>query len=128
VRPPGAGVSFGTMSGASKAILGGACAGVTLSLTVGAAAPGLVVVAAASLAGLVAARRAPTDAAQWFSVQLVMAVTIGAFAWDVRSHLAGVLAIVLLGVALAFALLATINYLLRRLHVPADTPDSGDRL
>jgi hypothetical protein len=49
----------------------------TFCFAFGAAAPGLVVLSSASVAGLIVARRTPADAGQWFALRLVIAVTVG---------------------------------------------------
>jgi hypothetical protein len=96
-HPPSANVGFVRMPALSKAILVSSCAAVALSVTVGAADPAMLVLGSSSLAGVIVVRRRPASAEQWFSVQLVMAMTVAVLGWGVSSQLDGVLTGVLLG-------------------------------
>jgi hypothetical protein len=98
------------MPGTSKAILVGACAALAFPVTIGAAVPALVVLASATMAGVIVVRSTPAEPQQWLSVQLLMAMTVGLLGWEVHSRLGGALASILLDEAVLFAALAAINY------------------
>jgi uncharacterized membrane protein len=102
------------MPRASQAILVGACVAGLFCFMFGAAAPALVVLSSASLAGLIVARRGRADADQWFAVRLVIAVTVGLAGWDTRSLLDGVVAIMLIGMAVVFTVLSAVSYRIQR--------------
>ena len=62
------------MPGTSKAILVGACAALAFPVTIGAAAPALIVLASATMAGVIIVRSTPAEPQQWFSVQLLTVI------------------------------------------------------
>jgi uncharacterized membrane protein YoaK (UPF0700 family) len=85
-----------------------------LSIALRAALPALVVMSGASLAGTtIRVRRRPSGEAEWLSVQLLIAMTLCLFGWELHSQTGFVVAGVLIGLASGYAALAVINYRLQ---------------